>query len=103
MSRYTAGAEVLRLLASSEPVVLNGEAEPLRSILRLGANACEQLDEADQQRTRALLRVAELELLLTRVADALESAPIPMEGGSWAMFELAAEIRRALGTARPDP
>jgi hypothetical protein len=101
MSRYITTAQVLRLLVSGESELLDGNTEPLRSVFRIGAEACEQFDEANQKLAQTLLRVAELEALLARVVDVLETAPLPVDGGSWLVFELAREVQRALGQAEP--
>ncbi len=99
MGRYRACAEVLRTLSVAEPVVLHGSSHPLRLVLRTGAEACERLVEVDQKLTRTLQRNAELEDLLSRVAEVLGREPLPLDGGSWAVFELAQEIQRALDQA----
>jgi hypothetical protein len=86
----------LRTLSVAEPVALNGSSDPLRLVLRTGAEACERLDEVDQKFTSTLQRNAELEDLLSRVAEVLGREPLPIDGGSWAMFRLAQEVQRAL-------
>lgn len=101
VSRYTTTAQVLRLLVSAESMLFNDDPEPLRNVFRIGAEACERFDEADQRCSRALMRIAELESLLARVADVLETAPLPIDGGTWPAFTLAQEIRRALGQIEP--
>jgi hypothetical protein len=101
VSRYTTTAQVLRLLVSAESKLFNDDPEPLRNVFRIGAEACERFEEADQRSSRALVRIAELESLLARVADVLETAPLPIDGGVWPVFTLAQEIRRALGQMEP--
>jgi hypothetical protein len=101
VSRYTTTAQVLRLLVSRESRLLDGDIEPLHSVFRIGAEACEQFDEVHHRCSRALVRIAELEGLLARVADILETAPLPIDGGTWPVFTLTQEIRRALGQAEP--
>jgi hypothetical protein len=47
--------------------------------------------------------MAELESLLVRVAEVLETAPLPVEGGSWVVLELANDVQHTLEqAARPD-
>jgi hypothetical protein len=96
MRHYGVAAEVLRTLAATDIVALNGSTDALRRVLRTGAEACEQFDEANQKCSRALLRVAELEELLARAATVLETSPLPIDGVSWSAFSLAQEIRRGL-------
>jgi hypothetical protein len=96
VARYAACAEVLRTLTAAEPVVLHGSADPLRLVLRTGAEACERFDKVNRQLAQALRRVAELEDLLSRIAETLAAEPLPIDGGSWAVFELAQEVQRAL-------
>jgi hypothetical protein len=96
VARYAACAEVLRTLTAAEPVVLHGSADPLRLVLRTGAEACERFDKVNRQLAQTLRRVTELEDLLSRVAEALVTEPLPIDGGSWAVFELAQEVQRAL-------
>ena len=74
--------EVLRLLGSGESTPLDGNIELLRSVLRISAEACERLDETDRRFSQALLRIADLEALLARVVEVLETAPLPVDGGS---------------------
>jgi hypothetical protein len=96
MGRYRACAEALRTLSVAEPVVLDGSSHPLRLVLRTGAEACERLDEVDRKFTWTLQRNAQLEDLLSRVAEVLGREPLPIDGGSWAIFQLAQEVQRAL-------
>jgi hypothetical protein len=94
---YQRAAQVLRLLAiNDQPTQLAGSDDPMRSILRTAANACEQVEELSQAPVQALARVADLEDLLARVADAIQAEPLPAEGGSWILATLLEEIRRAL-------
>jgi len=92
--------EALRLLVSEEASVLGrNAAAPLRAVLRTGAEACEQLHDMNRQLAQALQRNAELEGLLSRAAEVLSREPLPVEGGSWAVFELAQELQRPLDQA----
>ncbi len=99
MNRYVMAGEALRLLVSEGTSLLGGNAASLRSVLRTGAEACEQLDDMSRQLAQALERNAELEALLSRAAEVLGREPLPIEGGSWAVFELARELRRSLDQA----
>jgi hypothetical protein len=54
------------------------------------------LDELDKTFTQTLHRNAALERLLSRVAQVLGGEPLPIDGGSWAVFELAQQVQRAL-------
>jgi hypothetical protein len=101
VSRFVTTARVLRLLVSGESNPLGGNIAVLRSVFRTGAEACERLDETDQQLSQALMRLTELEALLARVAEVLEASPLPVDGGSWAVLELAQEVQRALGQSEP--
>jgi hypothetical protein len=102
MGRYAAGAAVLHTLASADTVPLDGSDDPLRLVLRTCAEACERFDEVEQEHSRMRERIVGLEDLLSRVADALEAAPLPIDGGSWAVFRLAREIRESLGQTAQD-
>jgi hypothetical protein len=73
MERYKTAAQVLRMLSASEPVCLNGREDPLRTMLRAGAEACEQVMDAGRQRTEALRALAETRLLLIQIIDDLET------------------------------
>jgi hypothetical protein len=101
VSRFITTARVLRLLVSREWDPLDSDIEVLRSIFRTGAEACERLDETNQQLSQALMRVTELEALLARVVEVLEASPLPVDGGSWAVLELAQEVQRALDASEP--
>jgi hypothetical protein len=101
VSRFITTARVLRLLVSREWDPLDSDIEVLRSIFRTGAEACERLDETNQHLSQALMRVTELEALLARVVEVLEASPLPVDGGSWAVLELAQEVQRALGASEP--
>jgi hypothetical protein len=59
VSRFVTTARVLRLLVSGESYPLDGNIEVLRSVFRTGAEACERLDETNQQLSQALMRVTE--------------------------------------------
>ncbi len=99
MNRYVMAGEALRLLVSGEESLLGCDAASLRPVLRTGAEACEQLDDMNRQLAQALQRNAELEALLSRAAEVLSTEPLPVEGGSWVVFELAQELRCSLDQA----
>jgi hypothetical protein len=101
VSSFITTAQMLRLLGSGESSPLDGNIEFLRSVFRISAEACERLDETDRQLSQALLRIADLEALLARVVEVLETAPLPVDGGSWAVLELAQDVQRALEGAEP--
>jgi hypothetical protein len=101
VSRFVTTARVLRLLVSGDSNPLDGNIEVLRSVFRTGAEACERLDETNQQLSQLLMRVTELEALLAQVVEVLEASPLPVDGGSWAVLELAQEVQRALGQSEP--
>lgn len=96
MSRLSTTAQVLRLLGSGEPSPVDGNIEFLRSVFHISAEACERLDETDRRLSQALLRIADLEALLARVVEILETAPLPVDGGSWGVLELTQEVQRVL-------
>lgn len=93
---YLMAAETLQTLAVAEPLELNGSADPLRSVLRTAAKACEQFSDLKRKSILAFARVAELESLLANVAESLEAEPLPVDGGSWAVLRASQDIRRAL-------
>jgi hypothetical protein len=99
VNRYVMAGEALRLLVSGEESLLGCDAASLRSVLRTGAEACEELDDMSRQLAQALQRNAELEALVSRAAEVLSREPLPIEGGSWAVFELARELRCSLDQA----
>ena len=94
--RFLACAEVLRTLTAAEPLTIHGSADPMRQVLRTGAEACERLEEMAQTFTKALRRNAGLEQLVSHVAEVLDREPLPIDGGSWAVFELAQQVQWAL-------
>jgi hypothetical protein len=89
-------AAVLRMLAaSSRPELLSSLTdEGIKLVLKLAAEACERLDEAEQERDQAAMHAAELRSLLDRVAVVLDAQPSPVQGGTWEAYILAEEVRR---------
>ena len=82
-SAHANAAEVLQMLAASrEPELLSTLTdETIRFILQVAAEACENLDAAQQERDSAVVYASELRSLLDRVAILLDSQPSPGEGG----------------------
>jgi hypothetical protein len=78
-SAHANAAEVLQMLAASqEPELLSTLTdEAIRFILKLAAEACENLDAARQERDSAVVYASELRSLLDRVAILLDSQPSP--------------------------
>jgi hypothetical protein len=88
-------AEVLRMLAASpQPELLDSLTdEGIKLVLKLAADACESLQEAQEERDAAAMHMAELRILLDRVAVVLDAQPSPAEGGTWEAYTLTEEIR----------
>ncbi|HZC99767.1 MAG TPA: hypothetical protein VFA46_06110 [Actinomycetes bacterium] len=105
MSRLHANtAEVLRMLAASpQPDLFDTLTdEAVRLVLKLAAEACENLDEVEQERDQAVIYAADLRSLLDRVAVVLDALPSPAEGGGWEAYALAEEVRLAQAVEPPD-
>jgi hypothetical protein len=51
--------------------------------------------------SQAVLRIADLEALLARVVEVQETAPLPVDGGSWAVLQLAQDVQHALEGPEP--
>ncbi len=108
--RYATAAELLRRLASRpDRLVHNDDSDlaGLKDALALAAQACEQVDQAaqerqfaEQEREEAMLQAAHLWSLLDRAAEAVE-AHIALGGGAWETLTLAFELRQAVET-EPD-
>jgi hypothetical protein len=96
MGRYAACADVLRMLAAAEPVVLDGGNDPLRLVLRTAAEACEELERTERALSQARQIITEQADLLARAVDVLGTDPLPLDGGSWVVFELGQQIQRVL-------
>jgi hypothetical protein len=92
MERYTTAAQVLRMLSAADPVSLNGREDPLRTMLRAGAEACEQVVDAGHEGTKALRTLAEVRRLLIQIIDDLD-ARMATRDDLWLVYMLA---RRAL-------
>jgi len=72
-------------------------AAPIRDVLRVAAQACAQFAEVEYESDQARDEADELRELLKRVEKVLTSEPLPTDGGSWAVFELAQQVQQALG------
>ena len=97
MSLYIAAAQVLRRLADSREPLLDEDGDGrIRDVLSVGARACTRLDEVEYERDRALRDVARLRGVLAEAAEVLAAEPLPTDGGSWPLFELAQAIQRIL-------
>jgi hypothetical protein len=104
MSRLRANtAAVLRMLAASpQPELLSGLTdEGIKLVLKQAAEACERLDEVEQERDLAAIHAAELRSLLDRVIVVLDTQPSPAEGGTWEAYILAEDVHRALAVEPP--
>jgi hypothetical protein len=82
---YTTAAQVLLALAASPDGVVHTGAkdDPVRRVLRVAAEACERVDQAQADRETALLYAAEVRGLLDRMVVILDTLPLPIEGGTW--------------------
>jgi hypothetical protein len=96
-------AEVLRMLAASpqHELLSSLTAEGIRLVLKVAAEACENLDEVEQERDMAATYAAEFRSLLDRVAVVLDAQPSPTDGGTWETYTLAEDVRLALTTEPP--
>jgi hypothetical protein len=104
MSRVHANtAEVLRMLAGSpQPELFNALTDDaVRLVLKLAAEACENVDDVEQERDQAVMYAAELRSLLDRVAGFIDALPSPAEGGTWETYTLAEEVRLARAVELP--
>lgn len=97
LSIYIAAAQVLRRLADSKEPLFGEDGDGrIRDVLAVGARACTRLDEAEFERDRALRVAARLRGVLTEASQVLGAEPLPTDGGSWPVFELAQAIQRVL-------
>jgi hypothetical protein len=55
-----------------------------------------RLDEAEYERDRALREAARFRGVLAEAAEVLAAEPLPIDGGSWPVFELAQAVQRVL-------
>jgi hypothetical protein len=100
---YANTAEVLRMLAaSSQPELFSSLTdEGIRLVLKVAAEACEHLDEAERERDAAVIHAADLRSLLDRVAVVLDAHTSPAESGAWEAYTVAEEVRRARAAESP--
>ena len=100
-SLYVAAGHVLRQLVSAEGhVLLNSSMDAMRDVLLVAAHACSHLADVEYDRDQARDEADELRALLEHVEKVLNSEPLPINGGSWAVFELAEQVRLALRPER---
>jgi hypothetical protein len=109
--RYVRAAELLRGLACHpDRLVSNGDSDlaGLSEALEVGAQACEEVDEADRARgdaeleyEEAALGAAQLWSLLERAAEVVDGHIAEDDGGTWETLTLAFELHQA-AEAEPD-
>jgi hypothetical protein len=97
MKRFATTAQVLRMLAAAEPVVLNGTDDPLGTVLRTTAEAYERLDDAEQQQGQALQALEIVRDLLIRIVQGLDSQL--STNGDKESLVISALLRQALACA----
>jgi len=95
---YAAAAQVLFALAANADGISRSGAldDPIRRVLRVAAEACERVDQAQADREAALLYAAELRSMLDQATSVLEAQPLPVEGGTWDSYMLAHKARTLL-------
>jgi len=95
---FSTTARVLFALAMDPNGVVHSGApgDPIRQVLRVAAEACERVDQAEADREATLLYVAELRSLLDQATAILEAQPLPLEGGGWDGYTVAQRARRLL-------
>lgn len=109
--QYATAAELLRWLARQpDRQVANGDGDlaELTQALEVGAQACEEVDEADRARgdaelecEEAALGAAHLWSLVERAAEVIDAYIAEGDGGDWETLTLAFELRQAV-EAEPD-
>jgi hypothetical protein len=99
-SLYIAAGHVLHQLASQEGhVLLQDSDEAIRDVLAVAAQACKQFGEVEYERDQASREADALRRLLKHVEEVLASEPLPIDGGSWAVFELLQQVKPTLDRA----
>ncbi len=102
---YATVAELLRQLASRPDRLPrdDGDLAGLKNALAVAARACEQVDQATQEREfaelereEALLEAAQLWSLLDQAAEVVDAHIARDDGGGWETLTLAFELRRAV-------
>ena len=107
--QYATAAELLRRLAiRPDPFVLDGDLAGLTDALKVAAQACEEVDEADRARGDAELECEEVMLgaahlwsLVERAAEVIQAHIAEGDGGTWETLTLAFELHQAV-EAEPD-
>jgi hypothetical protein len=95
--RYSRAAEVLRMLAGgAEPMVLDGNEDPFRTIFRLAAEACELLDAEEHDRQQALKELVGVSALLVDVHAYLHELSGAIDGGDLTAYTLAYRVKQAV-------
>jgi hypothetical protein len=90
------------LAASPQPELFDTLTdEGIRLVLKVAAEACENVENVEQERDQAVMYAAELRSLLDRVAVVLDAQPPPTEGGTWQMYTAAEEVRLARAVELP--
>jgi hypothetical protein len=92
---FSTAARVLFALAMDPNGVVHSGApdDPIRHVLRVAAEACERVDQAEADREATLLYVAELRCLLDQATAILDAQRLPMEGGAWDGYTVAQRAR----------
>jgi hypothetical protein len=108
--QHATAVELLRRLASHPDRLPcdDGELAGLKEALAVAAQACEQVDQARQERAcaerereEALLQAAQMWSLLEQAAEVVDAHIARDDGGSWETLTLAFELRQAVET-EPD-
>jgi hypothetical protein len=108
--QFATAAELLRRLAGRPDRLPcdGGDPAGLTDALAVAVQACEQVDQATQEREvaelereEALLEAAHLWSLLERAAEVVDAHIARDDGGAWETLTLAFELRQAM-EAEPD-
>ena len=84
------------LAGGAEAVVLDGNQDPFRTVLRTAAEACERLDKQERNHRRAVHELAGLRDLLSDVHAYLDAQSASATGGDLAAYTLAHRVSRAI-------
>jgi hypothetical protein len=108
--RYARAAELLRRLAghTNRLPCNDGDLAGLTDALTVAAQACEQVEEATQERSyaemereEALLEAVQLRSLLDQAAEVVDAHIAGNDGAAWETLTLAFELRQAVAVG-PD-
>jgi hypothetical protein len=108
--RHATAAELLRRLASRPDHLPCDDDDPadLKDALTVAAQACEQVDQAvqerdiaEQEREETMLEAAHLWSLLDQAAELVDTCIARDDGGAWETLTLAFEVRQAVDS-EPD-